>query len=402
MEQNFTYILRCADGSFYTGWTNDLEKRLRAHNEGRGAKYTRGRGPVELVYYEVFATKEAAMRRECRIKRLRREQKMELLKHGASEQQQKMVEGMQAARCGGKMHETQEPAGNGADAPAFGKRKGIVSFDLDHTLLDNAKNEICASARLAIRKLRESGYLIAIASGRDMDNYYSYMYRDIVEPDAIVHQNGSRVAVRIDGSPYDAAKGAGQYRLIYDHFMAPELVRRVVEYAEAHHICVGTTIDGRDYFVNPNLKEEADASYNKFLKRNFVSPEGLWKLPVRAMSYAGTNAAQNAKEIEAFHAQFPELRLLMFSTGQGADMVERCCSKAQGLLKLCAYYGIPAAQTYAFGDSENDIEILKAAGTGIAVGNAMPEVKDAADYVTDDIREDGIYKACVKFGLIGE
>ena len=279
-------------------------------------------------------------------------------------------------------------------------KKGIVCFDLDHTLLDNAKNEICPSARLAIRKLRENGYLIVIASGRDMDNYYSYMYRDIVEPDAIVHQNGTRVAVRADEKPYDKARGSAQYKLIFDHFMAPELVREVVRYAEEKHICVGTTIDGRDYFVNPRLKEEADASYNKFLKRNFVSADELWKLPVRAMSYAGTDAERNRMEIREFHERFPQLRLLMFSTGQGADMVERCCSKAHGLQCLCDYYGIPIEKTWAFGDSENDIELLRAAGTGIAVGNAMPEVKDAADYITADICHDGIYLACVRLGLI--
>ena len=49
---NYTYIVRCSDGSLYTGWTNDLEKRIKAHNEGKGAKYTKSRRPVELVYYE--------------------------------------------------------------------------------------------------------------------------------------------------------------------------------------------------------------------------------------------------------------------------------------------------------------------------------------------------------------
>lgn len=55
---NYTYIVRCSDGSLYTGWTNDLKKRIKDHNEGRGAKYTRSRRPVVLAYYEEFATKE--------------------------------------------------------------------------------------------------------------------------------------------------------------------------------------------------------------------------------------------------------------------------------------------------------------------------------------------------------
>lgn len=75
----FVYMLRCKDGSLYTGWTNDLEHRLAMHNSGRGAKYTRGRGPLELVYSEELPDKEAALRRECAIKKLRREQKLALM-----------------------------------------------------------------------------------------------------------------------------------------------------------------------------------------------------------------------------------------------------------------------------------------------------------------------------------
>lgn len=75
----FVYMLRCKDGSLYTGWTNDLEHRLAMHSSGRGAKYTRGRGPLVLVYSEELSDKEAALRRECAIKKLRREQKLALL-----------------------------------------------------------------------------------------------------------------------------------------------------------------------------------------------------------------------------------------------------------------------------------------------------------------------------------
>ena len=75
------YILLCADGTLYTGWTNDIEKRLAAHNAGRGAKYTRGRRPVTLRYSEVGASKSEAMSREAAIKKLSREEKL-LLSEG--------------------------------------------------------------------------------------------------------------------------------------------------------------------------------------------------------------------------------------------------------------------------------------------------------------------------------
>jgi putative endonuclease len=75
---NYTYILRCKDGTYYTGWTNDIDKRLKTHNEGKGAKYTRARLPVSLAYYEAFETKEEAMRREWEIKHLTRKEKEKL------------------------------------------------------------------------------------------------------------------------------------------------------------------------------------------------------------------------------------------------------------------------------------------------------------------------------------
>lgn len=76
---NYTYILECKDGTFYTGWTNNLEKRLKDHNDGKGAKYTKTRRPVVLAYYEEFATKEEAMKREYVIKQMKRSEKKKLI-----------------------------------------------------------------------------------------------------------------------------------------------------------------------------------------------------------------------------------------------------------------------------------------------------------------------------------
>lgn len=76
----YVYILKCADGTLYCGYTNDIEKRLATHQSGKGAKYTRGRLPVELVYYEEWDTKSDALIRECEIKKMTRTQKEKLIK----------------------------------------------------------------------------------------------------------------------------------------------------------------------------------------------------------------------------------------------------------------------------------------------------------------------------------
>lgn len=78
----YAYIVECADGTLYSGWTNDLEKRIAAHNAGQGAKYTRSRRPVTLRYYEEFEDKSEALRRECALKKMSRAKKQALIENG--------------------------------------------------------------------------------------------------------------------------------------------------------------------------------------------------------------------------------------------------------------------------------------------------------------------------------
>ena len=85
MSSAYTYILECADGTLYTGWTTDLAERVKAHNSGKGAKYTRGRTPVKLCYFEAFESKRAALRREWQIKRLTRGEKRALIDKAGKE-----------------------------------------------------------------------------------------------------------------------------------------------------------------------------------------------------------------------------------------------------------------------------------------------------------------------------
>lgn len=82
MNEHIVYILKCKDDTLYTGYTNDLEHRLDMHEKGKGAKYTRGRGPFQVMYTEAFPTKEAALSREYEIKQLRRQQKLKLINGG--------------------------------------------------------------------------------------------------------------------------------------------------------------------------------------------------------------------------------------------------------------------------------------------------------------------------------
>ena len=84
-NKHYFYVLECRDTSLYAGYTNNLEKRIAAHNAGKGAKYTRARGPVKCIYYETFTTKEQAMSAEYAFKQLKRSQKIDYIRRASDE-----------------------------------------------------------------------------------------------------------------------------------------------------------------------------------------------------------------------------------------------------------------------------------------------------------------------------
>lgn len=256
-------------------------------------------------------------------------------------------------------------------------RQSIISFDLDMTLLDHQTYQIPDSAMRAVERLREN-HRIVLATGRDMDNYYSCSFRDQLRPDGIIHLNGTKVA-------------AGE-QLIYNHFMDKELLHSLLRFAGEHGLSLGVTIDGEDYYTCPEAVIEHDWKKWGDVGRRFADSEALFSMPVRTLAYIG-----DEEGVKLLEKHFPQVKCPMFAGKVGADVVELEASKAEGLKRLCEFWGIDLRNTAAFGDSMNDVEILGAAGIGIAMGNAVPELKAQADYVAPHIREDGIYRTCVHF-----
>lgn len=252
--------------------------------------------------------------------------------------------------------------------------KGIVSFDMDMTLLNHADYRIPDSAIEAVHRLHEN-YYVVIATGRDMDAKFSEGLADPLKPDAIIHLNGNKITI---GS-----------EMIYEHCMEKKLVDQLLQFAEGKDYAIGMTVGDTDYFINPWCVTRHDMVRWKMSDRKFRDPWELLNMSVRTLAYIGHEPG--AKEVEA---AFPMLKLPMFSSREGADIIEKDASKAEGLKRLCNLWKIPLASTVAFGDSMNDYEILVTAGTGVAMGNADQQLKDAADYVTAPIGEDGVYKAC--------
>lgn len=257
--------------------------------------------------------------------------------------------------------------------------KGIVSFDMDMTLLNHEDWKIPDSAKEALKRLREK-YYIVIATGRDMDAKYSAGLVEQVEPDAVIHLNGTKITV------------GGE--MIYEHRMERGLVERLLRFTEGKEFAMGISVGAEDYFMNPEYVTRHDMIRWNQSDRSFRDPWKLLDMPVRTMAYIGKEPGARLVE-----AAFPELKLPMFSSREGADVIERTVSKAGGLIRLCEYFHVPLEQTVAFGDSMNDYEMIQTAGIGVAMGNGGERLKQAADYVTAPIGEDGVWKACVHLGL---
>ena len=99
VDMEYVYILKCGAGSLYTGWTNDIKKRFAAHCAGKGAKYTRGRGPLTLVHLEIFNDRTEAQRREVSIKKLTRAAKLILISGGSSNDAEEIIRQVNCDEC---------------------------------------------------------------------------------------------------------------------------------------------------------------------------------------------------------------------------------------------------------------------------------------------------------------
>lgn len=261
------------------------------------------------------------------------------------------------------------------------QNKKIFSFDIDMTLLDHKDYKITPSALLAIESLREQGHIIVLATGRNPENTDSKQFVDIVNPDAVIGLNGTLVKV-------------GEEK-IFEHFFDKEVLRGLAKYVEGKECSIGLTLEDKDYFFNPHIIDAYDFKRWGQHFRNFCPPEELFNLPIRTLTYVGPK--EWVKDIEE---RFPTLKLPLFAGMFGADVIEKVASKAEGLKLLCKYFNIDIKDTVAFGDSMNDKEILYESGFGIAMGNSIEELKQYADFVTDDIADDGVFNALEKFGFI--
>ena len=261
-------------------------------------------------------------------------------------------------------------------------KNGVLSFDLDLTLLEHANMRITPSALDAINLLRDQWYIV-IASGRDMNDKNVSHFKDLIRPDGIVHANGARVEF------------GGQ--IIAEWPIPAQTIEDLLAVAKKENWCVGTWDGKYAYFVNEESMVKYDIEWRGKCDRLFRPVEEILTWKLYTMTIRGSE--ENIKKAEKL---FPQLAFPRFGGIPGADIVLKQAGKKNGMKILLDHIGLNFNDVIAFGDSKNDLELLTAAKIGIAMGNSELVVKEQADYVTDDIDQDGVWNACKHFGLISD
>lgn len=253
-----------------------------------------------------------------------------------------------------------------------------VFFDIDGTLLSHETNTVPPSALEAIRQLQQRGILVFLATGRHRSHLESLPSLQGLTYDGAVSLNG--------GYCYN---GAGR---IFHNPICREDIAALLNYLDRDPIPCGFIEEDRTYvnFYNDRVHEVHEAIHTPLLPLDDLR-RGLEHPVYQILLYLRAD--------EPMPPCMPHTRTTRWFTG-GVDIIPAEGGKALGIQKVLAHYGINKADTMAFGDGDNDLDMFEAVGLSVAMGNAVPQLIAAADHVTADVDDDGIAKALKHFGLI--
>lgn len=261
----------------------------------------------------------------------------------------------------------------------------LAAFDIDRTLVSQNTGTVAPETAQALQQLQRRGIKTAIATGRQWQQVpkalkaLAFDYYILLNGTHIADSSGKTLHREQIGREVVLALEsdiAGKDRTLYLRF--EEGMYPVLE---------------RDREVPFGLsKEKIPEELLEGLL--MVSPLLQGKLPMAALGEIPP------EEEDAFRQRYPELDFLRVLGGKNCDINPRGISKATGLKAICRLFGIPEEETIAFGDDINDLEIIRAAGIGVAMGDALEEVKDAADYVTGTCEDLGVIQGLKHFGLL--
>lgn len=254
-----------------------------------------------------------------------------------------------------------------------------VFLDVDNTMTSEKDGQLVGSCRMACQRLSEKGVAVVIATGRQ-GLCVPCVEEGQVIPDYIMGGNGATV--------YDR-----QGRVLYSEHLGRELFDDVNEFCRQHDVDVFWKFADNMYAYDGQSELARECEPMKhFIIGHHPNPEEL--------PGAGGLVLIPADALAEFHRLF-DGRISCVDGGYYIqDLNTLHTDKGTGLRKIAELLGISPEQCAAFGDSENDIPMLKAAGLGVAMGNAMDSAKAAADYITANASADGVYEALKKFGIL--
>ena len=263
----------------------------------------------------------------------------------------------------------------------------VLAFDIDNTLIMRGKSTIEESALEAIRECHDKGYEIVISTGRTIN---------AVHPDIKVRMPANYF-IGVNGACLNTMDG----KILKCFYMSRESAEKIIDISIKHDYPLGFKFE--DSFQIYNRYEEFVSRYckNRITRdmlsacsdRDYHIRTGM--LPLDAFIYADDN------RLPQYFDQFPDIKFIRANSRKVIYEAFNNQSDKGVMLKFLAdRLGYSMDQVIAFGDSQNDSEMMAQAGLGICMGNGTPEAKAAADYVTDDIDKDGIWKALKHFGII--
>lgn len=258
-----------------------------------------------------------------------------------------------------------------------------VFFDIDGTLLSHKTHSVPASTFRALEALREKGILTFLATGRHIP-----MLRQLP----------------LDGLRFDGAVSLnGQYcrndrEVIYHCPIPRKDIADLLDCLKEHpHPCILIEEDQMYINFHNDLVEKVQAAIQADMPTLGDLDRGYTEPIYQALLYI-------SEEDLAKLPPLPGIRFSRWRLGSpdlcGADLYPASGGKAIGIAKVLEYYGFDKSETMAFGDGENDVDMFGAVGLSVAMGNGCGEAKAAADYVTDDVDDDGIWNALRHFGMV--
>lgn len=292
------------------------------------------------------------------------------------------------------------------------KEKRFVFLDIDGTIYP-IFGIIPESVRLAINKAKENGHHVFVNSGRGKYE----IPREVMAlgMEGMVASAGAYVEV--------------EGEILADEFLEKRLTDKVIDFLEEHNMVYVVSADGRLYGSKRCVKDQRrmldtmkGTLLEKYREKNGIQEDKIAMIYQAAEEFKeGMRICENPKEVPHickilfFHSEevsVEDMKCLFgdeltviggsieFMAGENGEIYAKEISKAEGMQKVLEYYGAGREASVAFGDGENDFEMLSFAGVGVAMGNAVAALKESADYVTAPADEDGIYKGFVHLGLI--